>query len=369
MTSDYPETEKAPADVAAGKHDFQWVHWVQDHDKRKAAILAQHGDEVRALMAVDPVTKWWVTGMVLVQLALSVYFRHSSWPIFALASYFGGTIFTHSLFLGIHEVTHHTVFKTPWLNDALAMWANVPIVFPYAMMFKDYHADHHRYLNWDGMDTDLPTNFEMRFLDSFAGKFFFLTFQIFFYAFRPMIVKQKPLKARHFAGILVQLSFVALWLKLWGFWAIAFLVLSDVLAGTFSLTSGHFIAEHYNIFGAHVHQDTFSYYGLWNAICYNVGYHNEHHDFPSIPWTRLPQLREIAKEFYDPLVATKSWWLTSWTFLTDPNVGLYSRMRRERGAGLRTDLKCTDTARNPFLDALLEKAKNAPVDVNKNFKK
>ena len=54
-------------------------------------------------------------------------------------------------------------------------------------------------------------------------------------------------------------------------------------------------------------QETFSYYGFLNAVTFNVGYRDGHHDFPSVPWNRLPQIRAAAPETYDHLSAHTSW--------------------------------------------------------------
>ena len=69
-----------------------------------------------------------------------------------------------------------------------------------------------------------------------------------------------------------------------------------------------------------------------------VGYHNEHHDFPSVPWTRLPELRSLAHEFYDDLPSHKSWPYVTWKFITDPGVGMWCRAKRT-GKGERLDAR------------------------------
>ena len=116
--------------------------------------------------------------------------------------------------------------------------------------------------------------------------------------------------------------------------------MSSFLAGSLHPCAGHFIAEHY-VFGKQQPTssldriapvpETFSYYGPLNILTYNVGLHNEHHDFPAIPWTRLPALRDIASEFYDDLPSHQSWVRVIWQFIWDKEVGLWCRVKRKGG--------------------------------------
>jgi sphingolipid delta-4 desaturase len=83
------------------------------------------------------------------------------------------------------------------------------------------------------------------------------------------------------------------------------------------------IQEHYLVSPL---QETYSYYGPINILSLNVGFHNEHHDFPSVPWNKLPLLKKMAKESYDNLVYYKSLVKLFFRFLFDSNLSLFSRM-------------------------------------------
>jgi sphingolipid 4-desaturase/C4-monooxygenase len=91
--------------------------------------------------------------------------------------------------------------------------------------------------------------------------------------------------------------------------------------------AGHFISEHYVFVEGH---ETYSYYGALNAVTWNVGYHNEHHDFPRVPGWKLPQVKAIAGEFYDNLPCHMSWSKVLWQYVTDPSIGPFSRVRRSK---------------------------------------
>jgi len=116
--------------------------------------------------------------------------------------------------------------------------------------------------------------------------------------------------------------------SVWGLDPIIYLAISVLLGGSLHPMAAHFISEHYVT--SPDKQETYSYYGPLNMLAFNVGYHNEHHDFPNIPWTKLPELRKIAPEYYDNLAQCDSWVWILWDFLTKRGLGPYSRVKRRQ---------------------------------------
>eukprot|EP00796_Vickermania_ingenoplastis_P003910 gene3910-2778_t len=215
-------------------------------------------------------------------------------------------------------------FKTRSFNDLFAIFMNSIVPLPYAMMFKIYHAEHHRYLGWDGVDCDIPTDIERRLLSNFLGKLFFVTFQVFFYAGRPPLMRPVKFEKMILVNYIAQFTFDAIIYYYFGIWPLIYFGTSVIL-GSF-----HFDGKG--------DQETYSYYGPLNLLMWNAGYHVEHHDFANIPWTRIAKLNTIAPEFYVDLVRTKSWPGTLINFVLDPTVGMSSRVLREKGAGKRDKL-------------------------------
>ncbi|KAM0333370.1 hypothetical protein ACHAQA_002031 [Verticillium albo-atrum] len=335
-----PDSERDPLEV---KHrDFFWTYTEEPHRTRRLAIIKAH-PEVTKLCGPEPLTKYVVVGVVSLQIFLAYALRNTSffdWKFWAVGYVFGATA-NQNLFLAIHEISHNLAFRSPLANRLIAIVANLPIGVPYSASFRPYHLTHHKSLGVDGLDTDLPTALEAIFLNSILGKAFFCTFQIFFYAVRPMAIFRIPFTWVHYLNVVVQLAFDYAVITLAGPSAMLYFLLSSFLAGSLHPLAGHFIAEHYVYETVSPEQrdpnnstpvpETFSYYGPLNFLTYNVGLHNEHHDFPAVPWTRLPKLKAIASEFYDDLPRHESWTYAIWRFIFDENVGMTCRVKRKEG--------------------------------------
>ena len=304
--------------------DFYWSEEREPHFERRRLIMAKH-PEVKKLIGHDERIAFVTIGIVIVQLAAAVFSRNLQPVYFILLAYIVGATINHALFLAIHEITHNLAFKKTVQNNWLALAANIPIVFPYAMSFKIYHAMHHRDQGKDGIDVDIPAKPEARTFRGMVGKFIWCFTQILFYALRPIFVHPIKLNKWQVNNILTQTIIMAVFIYFAGWTALLFLLVSDFFAGSLHPLAGHFIAEHYVFIEG---QETYSYYGPLNKLAFNVGFHNEHHDFPGIPGSRLPQLKKLAPEFYDPLYTHKSWVLILLKFILTPSVDLYSRIKR-----------------------------------------
>jgi sphingolipid delta-4 desaturase len=316
--------------------DFWYSTEEEPHAGRKAAILKAH-PEIIKLMGPEWRTKYVAAATVVLQVYMAWATLEWRWPSYMFAIYVVGGTANHSIFLAIHELSHNLGAKKTWQNKLISMMANLPIGIPYCITFKPYHMEHHRYQGHDDIDTDIPCGLEgyvitdtaLGYIDHTFRKAVFMFCQIFAYALRPMAVKPEvvpyhdPFLAANWA---VQITFDATLVYFFGLKVMLYFLLSTFFAGSIHPTAGHFLAEHYVMDGT---AETYSYYGPLNRVTYNVGYHNEHHDFPNIAWSNLPKVRELAPEFYDTLPQCKSWPGVIFRYIFDNSISPYSRMKRQ----------------------------------------
>ena len=244
---------------------------------------------MKKLMGHDPNLKYIVTAMVLVQFLMIYLISEASWlSVFILAYCIGGTI-NHSMSLAIHEIAHNLAFghSKPLHNRALGVFANLPLGVPLSISFKKYHLEHHRYQGDVTRDVDIPSVIEGKLFTNTFLKLVWVILQPFFYTIRPLFVHPKPVQPLEVVNLVVQFTFDGLVLYYFGAKSLVYMIAGTLLSTGLHPMSGHFISEHYMF---HKGYETYSYYGPLNYLTFNVGYHNEHHDFPSIPGSRLPQV-------------------------------------------------------------------------------
>src|SRR3984957_5723334 len=321
--------------------DFVYSDKQEPHRLRTRKILQQH-PEVRQLIGKNKYTFFAILGLVLFQCILAGLVRNSSWWIVIGAAYLLGAFADHSLFVMIHECAHHLLFKSRTANRLAGILANLPQLFPSSISFERYHIKHHSFQGVHELDADLPNRWEARLINNyFIGKVTWLLFYPFFQVFRVSRLKEiKPFDKWIALNLVMEVVFVtAIWL-LFGPRAIVYLLASFFFSVGLHPLGARWIQEHYLTYKE---QETYSYYGGLNTVAFNVGYHNEHHDFPSIPWNRLPQIRQTAPGFYNSLYYHTSWFKLFFRFLFDKEISLFSRVvRKERGKVALTDQSIPD---------------------------
>ncbi|MEI9914533.1 MAG: fatty acid desaturase [Methylovirgula sp.] len=312
------------------RHDFLVAEPMRPHPQRRRAILAAH-PEVAKLFVTDPLTAFITLGVVIGQTAIAGYLGHLGlgyWWLTLIVAYFVGAFANHAMFVVIHDAVHNTIFKTPDGNKWVAILADLPNAFPTAMGFRCYHQKHHSHLGDYEYDADLPGHLEAKLAGNrWYGKAFWLFGFAFWQLSRLGRLKGTvPIWGKWtYINTVAVIAYDVAVLYFFGWNALFYLFASFWFSVGLHPLGARWIQEHFTF---DPQQETYDYYGPLNIVALNIGYHNEHHDFPEIPWRLLPELKRMAPEFYDNLKAHKSLTKLFLTFIFDPRYTLYSRVDR-----------------------------------------
>ena len=307
--------------------DYIRVTHGEPHAARGRQMLAAH-PELRALAGPLPASAVWTVVLVLTQCGLALVVGTRSWMVWVPCAYVIGATIDHALWALIHDCCHNLVFRSRTANRVVAIVANLPLVVPGAISFGKYHLLHHRHMGDLEFDAGIPGPTESRIVGrSGIGKAMWVAGTIFIQGIvRPRrLTRVRLLDGWTIVNLVVQVTAMALLAEWAGAAPFRYLVTSTVFAIGLHPLGARWIQEHFALMPG---QETYSYYGPLNKVSFNVGYHNEHHDIVTIPWSRLPQVRRIAPEFYEGLHAYTSWTALLVRFVRDRNITLFNYIVR-----------------------------------------
>jgi sphingolipid delta-4 desaturase len=320
-------------------NDFTWSQEPNPHHVRVRQILKQH-PEMKELIGKNPYTIFMIIGLVAAQIAISYFLKDASWWMVFLVAYAAGAFISHALWVMIHETSHGLIFRGKVPNLMAGILANLPHIFASSVSFQRYHLKHHAHQGEHDLDADLPDFWEARLVSNnpFGKMLWFLFFPVF------QVTRTARLNIELFdrwilLNWVIQLSFnVALFVFI-GPKAFVYMLVSFFFSVGLHPLGARWIQEHYLTLDPI--QETYSYYGPLNKVAFNVGFHNEHHDFPSIPWNKLPQIKSKAPAYYDSLLSHQSWTRLFFNFLFNPKLSLYSRVLRKEKVKIVKEAEAT----------------------------
>ncbi|HCU90399.1 MAG: fatty acid desaturase [Legionellales bacterium] len=306
--------------------EFTYLEGRPIHFSRGREILKTH-PEIRDLMDKNPWTALWTVMLVTTQWVTAIFANDLVWYWIIPLAYLLGAFLNHALYVVIHECTHNLVLKHPRANNLVGIFCDFALVVPSAMAFRKYHLMHHKFLGQYLRDPDIVRHEEARLIgNSPVGKAVWLFMFSVSQALRPLQIKEVQFWDRWIITNFVAVVLVdILVFVLIGPQALVYLALSTLFALGLHPLGGRWIQEHYLTAAG---QETYSYYGPLNKTCFNMGYHNEHHDFATIPWNNLPKVKQLAPEYYDHLKSYQSWTTVLLHYIFDPEMSSYSRIVR-----------------------------------------
>lgn len=326
-------------DICDRVPDDQKPDAVWHRDRAKEMIRAH--PEIKQLIGQTRSTALWCVAVAGAQVGMAIACAWLPWWGLVLAAWLVGAVLNIDLFMLAHECNHSLVFKRTAPNRWLYTLTTLP------MFLSGHHTwwvEHHVHHNDLGAKKDFIKRRRSFFLATRLTSPLVVPYSLFMLVMQALrstlgiclyVLTCLP-RGRLTPSDLV-LKIVADEHLVSGYkkydirgWGVAYAALSLALPVTLFVVLGWkpvlylllaqafmtgflhpflfgMILSNSHFHGHCVYQPSSSYYRWFNKLTFNFGLHTEHHDLAGIPWDRLPELRRIAPEFYDPLVKTNSY--------------------------------------------------------------
>lgn len=195
-----------------------------------------------------------------------------------------------------HNFVHNEFFGPRWANALMSMLNSVALCFPQSV-FREHHFNHHRYNNLapaDGQEGDLsslqrfsrvPGQPEPLWRYALLSP---LRADVLRYARAAFTAGRGRQVMLDSAAVVSVMAGLAWWMP--GYFFVYYLPLL-YFGHVVTYTEGYF--EHHRAVPGDRQRNAVSCYSRWyNFIWFNNGYHQEHHCYPGVHWTRIAAMRE-----------------------------------------------------------------------------
>jgi beta-carotene/zeaxanthin 4-ketolase len=254
-------------------------------------ILTETDSRMGIIVGITLISLWFVSLIEFLRLDLSTIF-----PLWIVFGVFLRSFLHTGLFITTHEAIHGAISQNQKVNNGIGYLTSfLYALLPYQVLAKN-HRLHHRYPATE-KDPDFYTSDSNNFL------LWYVNFMKEYQQGRQAWVLLIGMAVIFGGFISLHISIVNIFL----FWVIPILI-SSLQLFTFGIFLPHRQQDQsYNSnnivnlddLPSHLsldnhHRTKSSNYSLfWSFItCYHFGYHWEHHQYPNLPWYKLPQARQ-----------------------------------------------------------------------------
>eukprot|EP00002_Diphylleia_rotans_P001762 TRINITY_DN109_c0_g1_i1.p1 TRINITY_DN109_c0_g1~~TRINITY_DN109_c0_g1_i1.p1 ORF type:complete len:383 (-),score=77.78 TRINITY_DN109_c0_g1_i1:185-1333(-) len=300
------------------------------HVDRKRRILQKY-PQVRELFGENPFSAVILLALIFIHYQLAVFSATLDWWGYLAVTYTVGSLVSFQIIVMGHEATHRLITKSAFFSKLLSLIAFLPVFLgPFGIFWAVEHMWHHNVVVDKCMRLGRQSNnfvrkvlFAVFFIHAVNFAFLLgstltlvamvLSFPIFVVPFllgkrkSPFITETRIPPYNRFpqlltgwlvANMIASVAFNLGMIYFHNVWVFAYFVLTAGFSNGLHPLGMRNVQEHYHVTPK---QPTYSIYGstLINYLTFFIGHHVEHHDFPTIPWNRLQELRKIAPDFYE----------------------------------------------------------------------